>query len=322
MKLSVFAVLLADKSLDEACKYLADSGVQAVEIGCGGFPGKAHCNPEELLKDDKKIAEFKNTIEKHGLEIAALSTHGNAVHPDPAVAKVFLDDFVNTVLLAEKLGIDRVITFSGCPGGSPEDKTPNWVTCPWPDDFSHIVEYQWNEVLVPYWKKMTAFAAEHGIKKIAFEMHPGFCVYNPETLMKLRNLVGSDLIGANFDPSHLFWQGIDPVYAIRYLGKAIYFFHAKDTKIDEINTKTHGVLDTKHYGDEIHRSWIFRSVGYGHDYQVWKDMMSALRMVGYDDAISIEHEDSLMTPNEGLQKAIAFLKEVLMYEDKGAMWWA
>ena len=299
MKLSVFAVLLADKSLDEACKYLADSGVQAVEIGCGGFPGKAHCNPEELLKDDKKIAEFKNTIEKHGLEIAALSTHGNAVHPDPAVAKVFHDDFVNTVLLAEKLGIDRVITFSGCPGGSPEDKTPNWVTCPWPDDFSHIVEYQWNEVLVPYWKKMTAFAAEHGIKKIAFEMHPGFCVYNPETLMKLRNLVGSDLIGANFDPSHLFWQGIDPVYAIRYLGKAIYFFHAKDTKIDEINTKTHGVLDTKHYGDEIHRSWIFRSVGYGHDYQVWKDMMSALRMVGYDDAISIEHEDSLMTPNEG-----------------------
>ena len=215
-----------------------------------------------------------------------------------------------------------MITFSGCPGGSPEDKTPNWVTCPWPDDFSHIVEYQWNEVLVPYWKKMTAFAAEHGIKKIAFEMHPGFCVYNPETLMKLRNLVGSDLIGANFDPSHLFWQGIDPVYAIRYLGKAIYFFHAKDTKIDEINTKTHGVLDTKHYGDEIHRSWIFRSVGYGHDYQVWKDMMSALRMVGYDDAISIEHEDSLMTPNEGLQKAIAFLKEVLMYEDKGAMWWA
>ena len=322
MKLSVFAVLLADKSLDEACKYLADSGVQAVEIGCGGFPGKAHCNPEELLKDDKKIAEFKNTIEKHGLEIAALSTHGNAVHPDPAVAKVFHDDFVNTVLLAEKLGIDRVITFSGCPGGSPEDKTPNWVTCPWPDDFSRIVEYQWNEVLVPYWKKMTAFAAEHGIKKIAFEMHPGFCVYNPETLMKLRNLVGSDLIGANFDPSHLFWQGIDPVYAIRYLGKAIYFFHAKDTKIDEINTKTHGVLDTKHYGDEIHRSWIFRSVGYGHDYQVWKDMMSALRMVGYDDAISIEHEDGLMSPKEGLEKAVAFVKECIITQDNTDMWWA
>ena len=321
MKLSVFAVLLADRSLDEACKYLADSGVQAVEIGAGGFPGKAHCNPEELLRDESKIAEFKNTIEKHGLEIAALSTHGNAVHPDPAVAKQFHDDFVNTVLLAEKLGVKRVITFSGCPGGSPEDKTPNWVTCPWPDDFSEILKYQWDEVLIPYWKKTAAWAAEHGIEKIAFEMHPGFCVYNPETLMKLRSAVGP-IIGANFDPSHLFWQGIDPVYAIRYLGDAIYFFHAKDTKIDELNSKTQGVLDTKHYGDEIHRSWIFRSVGYGHNHQVWKDMMSALRMVGYDDAISIEHEDSLMTPNEGLQKAIAFLKDVMMFEDKGAMWWA
>ncbi|MDY4517804.1 MAG: sugar phosphate isomerase/epimerase [Candidatus Spyradocola sp.] len=321
MKLSVFAVLLADRSLDEACKYLADSGVQAVEIGAGGFPGKAHCNPEELLRDESKIAEFKNTIEKHGLEIAALSTHGNAVHPDPAVAKQFHDDFVNTVLLAEKLGVKRVITFSGCPGGSPEDKTPNWVTCPWPDDFSEILKYQWDEVLIPYWKKTAAWAAEHGIEKIAFEMHPGFCVYNPETLMKLRNAVGP-IIGANFDPSHLFWQGIDPVYAIRYLGDAIYFFHAKDTKIDDLNSKTQGVLDTKHYGDEIHRSWIFRSVGYGHNHQVWKDMMSALRMVGYDDAISIEHEDSLMTPNEGLQKAIAFLKDVMMFEDKGAMWWA
>ena len=321
MKLSVFAVLLADRSLDEACKYLADSGVQAVEIGAGGFPGKAHCNPEELLRDESKIAEFKNTIEKHGLEIAALSTHGNAVHPDPAVAKQFHDDFVNTVLLAEKLGVKRVITFSGCPGGCPEDKTPNWVTCPWPDDFSEILKYQWNDVLIPYWKKTGAWAESHGIKQIAFEMHPGFCVYNPETMMRIRKEVGP-ILGANFDPSHLFWQGIDPVYAIRYLGDAIYFFHAKDTRIDEINTKTNGVLDTKHYADEIHRSWIFRSVGYGHDYQTWKDIMSNLRLVGYDGPISIEHEDSVMSMGEGLQKAIAFLKEVMIFEEKGGMWWA
>lgn len=321
MKLSVFAVLLADRSLDEACKYLAESGVQAIEIGCGGFPGKAHCDPVELLKDESKIAAFKNTIAKHGLEIAALSTHGNPVHPDKAIAKHFHEDFINAVLLAEKLGVERIVTFSGCPGGSPEDKTPNWVTCPWPDDFSQILEYQWNEVLIPYWKETAAFAKAHGIKKIAFEMHPGFCVYNPETLMKLRNAV-DPIIGANLDPSHLFWQGIDPVYAIRYLGDAIYFFHAKDTKIDEINTKTNGVLDTKHYGDEIHRAWVFRSVGYGHDYQLWKDIVSNLRMVGYDDVMSIEHEDSLMSPSEGLQKAIAFLKETMCFQDKGGMWWA
>ena len=321
MKLSVFAVLLQDKPFDKACEYLASQGVQAVEIGCGGFPGKAHCDAKDFLAHPEKITEMQNTLKKYNLEIAALSTHGNAVHPDKEVARQFHEDFENAVLLAEKMGVDTVVTFSGCPGGSPEDKTPNWVTCPWPDDFTGILEYQWNEVLIPYWKKEVEFVRAHGVKKIAFEMHPGFCVYNPETLLKLRSAVGPE-IGANFDPSHLFWQGIDPVAAIRYLGDAVFYFHAKDTKIDAINTAKNGVLDTKHYGDEINRSWIFRSVGYGHDASVWKDMMSALRMVGYDGMISIEHEDSLMTPNEGLEKAIKLLKEVMIFEAKGNMWWA
>ena len=321
MKLSVFAVLLQDQPFDKACEYLASLGVQAVEIGCGGFPGKAHCDPKDFLAHPEKIDQMKATLEKYHLEIAALSTHGNAVHPDKAVAKAFHEDFENAVLLAEKLGVDTVVTFSGCPGGCPEDKTPNWVTCPWPDDFTNIVNYQWNEVLIPYWKKEAEFVKAHGVKKIAFEMHPGFCVYNPETLMKLRSAVGP-VIGANFDPSHLFWQGIDPVAAIRYLGDAIYYFHAKDTKIDAINTAINGVLDTKHYGDEIHRSWIFRSVGYGHGAEVWRDMMSALRMVGYDGMISIEHEDSLMSVPEGLKKAIDMLKQTMMFESNGGMWWA
>ena len=146
-------------------------------------------------------------------------------------------------------------------------------------------------------------------------------MYNPATLLRLREAVGP-VIGANFDPSHLVWQGMDPVAAIRELAGAIYHVHAKDTKIDEMNTKTNGVLDTKHYADEIHRSWIFRSLGYGHDLGVWKDMMSALRLVGYDGPISIEHEDSLMTPGEGLDKAIALLKEVLMFQPRGGMYWA
>ncbi|MBE5766016.1 MAG: sugar phosphate isomerase/epimerase [Clostridiales bacterium] len=321
MKLSVFAVLLAEKSFDEACKYLAEAGVQAVEIGCGGFPGKAHCDAKDFLAHPEKIEEMKETLKKYNLEIAALSTHGNPVHPNKEIAQQFHEDFENAVLLAEKLGVNTVVTFSGCPGGSPEDKTPNWVTCPWPDDFSEILKYQWDEVLIPYWKKTVEFAKAHGVTKVALEMHPGFCVYNPETLLKLRAAVG-DVIGANFDPSHLFWQGIDPVAAIRKLGDAIYFFHAKDTKVDEINTAVNGVLDTKHYGDEINRSWIFRSVGYGHAHQVWKDMMSNLRMVGYDGCVSIEHEDSLMSANEGLMKAIAMLKDVMMFENFGGMWWA
>ena len=321
MKLSVFAVLLAAKPFDEACKYLAEAGVQAVEIGCGGYPGKAHCDAKDFLEHPEKIEEMRATLKKYNLEIAALSTHGNPVHPKAEIARQFHEDFENAVLLAEKLGVDTVVTFSGCPGGSPEDKTPNWVTCPWPDDFMDILKYQWDEVLIPYWKKTAEFAKAHGVTKIALEMHPGFCVYNPETLLKLRAAVG-DIIGANFDPSHLFWQGIDPVAAIRKLGDAIHFFHAKDTKVDDLNTAVNGVLDTKHYGDEINRSWIFRTVGYGHAHQTWKDMISNLRMVGYDGCISIEHEDSLMSVNEGLMKAIAMLKDVMVFEDCGGMWWA
>lgn len=321
MKLGVFTVLLSGESLEDALKYLQGLRVQAVELGSGGFPGTAHANPDELLRDPGKIKDLKGLLEKYNMEISALSCHGNPVHPDKDIADGFHRDFEKTVRLAEKLGINRIITFSGCPGDSEGSKYPNWVTCPWPDDFLKILDYQWNDVLIPYWEKAVKFANDHGVDKICLEMHPGFCVYNPETLLKLRAAVG-ETIGANYDPSHLFWQGIDPVASIRKLGSAIYHFHAKDTKIDELNTAVNGVLDTKHYGDEINRSWIFRSVGYGHDYQVWKDIVSNLRMVGYDDVLSIEHEDSLMSPNEGLEKAIAFLKQVMIFEETGEMFWA
>ena len=322
MKLGVLTVPLGGLSLDDACRFLAEKGVQMVEIGCGGFPGKAHCNAEELLKDDAKCKEFLDTVHKHGIEISALSAHGNMVHPDPEVAARFEKDFVNAILLAEKLGVPVVNTFSGCPGGSPEDKTPNWVTCPWPDDFSQILEYQWNDVLIPYWKEKAAFARAHGVK-IALELHPGFCVYNTRTMLKLREACGPE-IGANLDPSHLFWQGIDILACIRELGKvgAIHHFHAKDTFIDPINTSVNGVLDTTHYGKELERSWIFRTVGFGLGVETWKAIASELRLAGYDYAISIEHEDSLMSGREGLSKAIECLKESLIFEDKGEMYWA
>lgn len=321
MKLGVFSPALADKSLDDALTYLEEQGAEMIELGTGGYPGTAHCDAAQLIRDDEKLAEFKATMAKHHIQISALSCHGNPIHPNKEIAKQFDDTIRDTILLAEKLGITQINTFSGCPGDSEDAKYPNWVTCPWPDDYSKILEWQWNEVLIPYWKKTVAFAKEHGVTKIGLELHPGFCVYNSYTLLKLRNAVGEE-IGANLDPSHLIWQGMDPVAVIRELGPAIFHFHAKDTKIDQINTAVNGVLDTQHYSDEIHRSWIFRSVGYGMDAAKWKEIISTLRLVGYDYAISIEHEDSLMTPYEGLGKAISFLKEILIFESKGEMWWA
>ena len=321
MKLGVLTVALQDMPFNEAMAYLAGKGVKTIEVGSGGFPGKKHLDPSRLLNDEKAIAEIQGWLKEYNLEISAISCHGNPVHPDKKTAEMYHNDFENAVLLAEKMGVDTVITFSGCPGDCKESKYPNWVVCPWPEDFLAVLDYQWNEVLIPYWKKTAAFAKAHGINKIALELHPGFCVYNPATLLRLREAVG-DIIGANFDPSHLIWQGIDTVEAIRVLRGAIYNFHAKDTGLDIENIRKNGVLDTKHYGDVIDRSWVFRTVGYGNDAKLWKDMLSMLRKTGYDGAVTIEHEDSLMSPKEGLEKAIDFLKEIIIEEKSGEIWWA
>lgn len=320
MKLGVMNPVLNSYKFEDALSYLHSLGVDCIEIGAGGYPGKAHLNPEELLGNDDKIKEYKALIEKYELTISAISCHGNPLHPTKEIAEKFHNEFKNAILIAEALGVDTVIGFSGCPGDCEDSKNPNWVTCAWPNEYGDILKWQWEEKIIPYWKDMAEFAKAHGITKIAFEMHPGFAVYNPETLLKLRNAVG-DIIGANFDPSHLFWQGIDPAAAITALKGAIYHFHAKDTIIDRRNTEINGVLDTKSYADLAGRSWQFRTVGYGHGKEVWNNIISALKLIGYDGAISIEHEDALMSPTEGLEKAVAFLKEVLIYQSSGDMWW-
>ena len=321
MKLCVLENLYAGLPFEVSLAKLASLGVEALEIGAGGYPGKAHCDPAALLSDKAALANFKKTVADHGMPIAALAAHGNPVHPNADMAKQFDTDYRNAVLLAEELGVDTLVTFSGCPGDHPGAKYPNWVTCPWPDDFLSVLDYQWNDVLLPYWREAGDFAKTHGVR-IAFEMHPGFCVYNTETMLRIRREIGP-VLGANLDPSHLVWQGVDIVAAIRELGDAIHHFHAKDTKIDAINTARHGVLDCKHYGDEINRSWVFRTVGYGHGEEFWRDIASALRLVGYDRVMSIEHEDSLLSIDEGLEKAIAFLKPILLSTPKpGTMAWA
>jgi sugar phosphate isomerase/epimerase len=320
MKLGVFTVLFSQQPLHDALDYIVRSGLEAVEIGAGNYPGGAHCPLDELVKNKSKAEDWKTLITDRGLVISAISVHGNPLHPDRAFARKNHETFEKAVRLAEMIGVDTVVAFSGCPGDSDRAKYPNWVTCPWPPDFSEIVKWQWEAKVIPYWKKEARFARDHGVK-VAFEMHPGFVVYNTETMLRLRRECGNN-IGANFDPSHLFWQGMDPIASLRALKGCVYHVHAKDCRIDATNTSENGVLDTKPYGQELQRSWIFRTVGYGHGREFWTDFVSTLRMVGYDGVLSIEHEDSLMSVNEGFQKAVAFLKDVLLKEKPGAMWWA
>ncbi|MBN2308535.1 MAG: sugar phosphate isomerase/epimerase [Candidatus Hydrogenedentes bacterium] len=320
MKLGLLTAMFGDKPLKDVLEMIRPLGLQTVELGAGNYPGDPHAPLQELLASKPKRDELKAMLKGEGLAISALSCHGNCLHPDAAFAKANAQVQSDAIRLAALLGIKVVNDFSGCPGSSPSSTQPNWVTCPWPPYFLDILEWQWEKRVIPYWTKQAKFASDHGVK-VAFEMHPGFVVYNPETLLKLRKACGPSL-GANFDPSHLFWQGIEPIEAVRALGKAIFHVHAKDSMVYEQNARVNGVLDTKHYGDEINRAWIFRTCGYGHGLEWWKDFVSTLRMVGYDYVLSIEHEDSLMSSWEGLTKATEFLKQVVITEKVTAMTWA
>ncbi len=190
MKVGVFTVLFQDMPFEKMLDHVAEAGCEAVEIGSGGYPGNAHCDPAAMLKDPAAQKKFLKAIEKRGLMLSALSCHGNPLHPQAKIARPHQEDWRNTVQLAEALGVERVITFSGCPGDSDEAKLPNWVTCAWPPDYPEILKWQWEEKLIPYWTKEVAFAEKHGVKMIGLEMHPGFCVYNPETLLRLRERGG------------------------------------------------------------------------------------------------------------------------------------
>jgi len=318
LRVGVFTPLLSQFSLDDVLKKLKGHHIDTVELGTGNYPGDAHCKLS-MLDHPAQLADFKKKLADHGFRISALSCHGNSLHPDRDRATRDQEVSRKTILLAEKLGVPVVVDFSGCPGDSPHSKGPNWVTCPWPPDYLEILKWQWDEVVAPYWAAHARFAADHGVR-IAIEMHPGFVVYNHETLLKLRAIAGPN-VGCNYDPSHMFWQSIDPIAAIRVLGEAIFHVHAKDTQIYERNLPLTGVLDTKSYTDERNRAWIFRTCGYGHGEEWWREFASTLRMFGYDDALSIELEDSLLSPEEGLARAASFLNQIVMKEKAAAAWW-
>jgi len=319
MRVGVFTALFSKLSLDEVIAKIRPLGIETVELGTGNYPGDPHVKLD-WLKDSGKLKEFKQKLDDGGIAISALSSHGNALHPNKQIGATNAEVSRKTVLLAEKLGVKTVIDFSGCPGDSDTARYPSWSPTPWPPDYLDLLKWQWEKKALPYWRKHAKFAEDHGVR-VAIEMHPGFLVYNPETMLRLRAEAGK-AVGCNFDPSHMFWQGIDPCAAVRALGEAVFHVHAKDTKIYTVNTQVNGVLDTKPYSDEIHRSFLFRTVGYGHGREFWTDLVSTLQMIGYDDVLSIEHEDSLMSIDEGLSKAASFLSGIVIREKLKEMWWA
>jgi len=310
--IGVFDPVYNHLSIDEMLDKVSALGLEAMEIGTGGYPNNKHCPLDELIEDKSKARAWQKRFEDKGIRVATLSCHGNPVHPDAQHAAKDADTFKKTVLLAEMLDIKVIVGFSGCPGGTPTDKQPNWITYRWPPEYNEMLEWQWKEKVIPYWKDAAAYARSHGIQRLAFEMHPNFVVYNPRTLLKLREAVG-DQIGANCDLSHLFWQGCDPVEVIHFLGKqgAIFHAHMKDTVIFPDNAAKYGVLNFASQAKDLpEASATFRAVGYGHSATLWKSVIQAYMDIDYQGILSIENEDPILTGEVGVERAAYVLKNV------------
>ena len=320
MRIGVLTVLYNQLPIIEVLDKVKKMGITAVEIGTGAYPGSAHIEIDMLLENKGEREAYLQALDDRDMIISAFSCHGNPIHPDLPTGQKADDVFRKTVQLASLMNVPVVNTFSGLPAGCKDDRMPNWVTCPWPPHFLEILKYQWDDVAIPYWKEATTFAADHGVK-IGIEIHPGMLIYNVETMLRMRQETGPAM-GANFDPSHLFWNGVDPVAAVRKLGKAVHHVHGKDCYVDPLNLAINGCNDSKPYDQIPDRSWTFRTIGYGHGLKFWKDFVSALRLVGYDHVISIEHEDAMMSVDEGLSKAVSVLKQAVITEAPGEMYWA
>lgn len=299
---------LPDLPFETLLQTAADLGLATLEFGCGNWSPAPHLDLDGLLASQQDRDAFLGRINAHGLAISALNCSGNPLHPgSPGAAHRTVT--AKTIRLAGLLGVQRVVLMSGCPGG-PGDANANWVTTAWPPEAARVLDWQWSEQVIPYWKGLVAEAAAAGVARLCLELHGQQNVYNVATLFRLREAVGP-VAGANLDPSHLFWMGADPLAAIPALGPAIYHVHAKDTRINPARAPAHGLIDVTPNDRLAERAWSYVTLGDGHDAIWWRAFCAALRAAGYDDVLSIEHEDIALPPLEGIRRSVAILRDAI-----------
>jgi sugar phosphate isomerase/epimerase len=303
MRIGLNTDSLGALGLDEVLEVAASLELDAVELPTGAWSPAPHVDLARLLESSAARRELLARVRDRRLEISALTCNGNQLDPGSGAEhdRVVRD----TIALAPRLGVERVILMSGCPGG-PGDRSANWITVAWPPEAAAVLRWQWEERVIPYWLDLVAHARECGVGRLCIEMHGQQAVYNVPTLLRLREAVGP-IVGANYDPSHLMWMGADPLAAIDALGDAIYHVHAKDTRI-EPSVALRSRLETS--GDAGERSWNYVTLGHGHDASFWRQLCLALQRVGYDDVLSIEHEDVSMDPLEAVRESVSLLRRV------------
>lgn len=307
MKLGFVSDSLGGMPLNALLDTAARLGVSGVEVNTCGWSTAPHFDLTGMLGNKAAQKDFLSAFADRGLDVISLNANGNPLHPtDPAQG----EGLKNTIRVAGEMGIKTVCTMSGLPAGNANDTMPNWVVSSWPPETQAILKYQWEEKLYPFWTEIVTLAKECGVEKIALELHGNQCVYNVPSLLKLRNEVGL-VVGANLDPSHLFWMGADPLLAAEALGDAVYHVHAKDTFLNAPKQAVTSLLENGSLTDIPARSWSYITLGFGHGEEWWRQFCYRLKMAGYDGWLSIEHEDVLLNSLEGLEKSVALLKGVM-----------
>ena len=307
MKLGFVSDSLGGLSFETMLDHAVRLGVSGVEVNTCGWSAAPHFNLKAMLGNPTGQKAFLKAFSDRGLEVISLNANGNPLHPtDPAQGLGLRD----TIRVAGEMGIKTVCTMSGLPAGNAADTLPNWVVSSWPPETQAILRYQWEEKLLPFWSEIVDLAKANGIERIALELHGNQVVYNVPALLKLRGAVGP-IVGANLDPSHLFWMGADPLAAAEALGAALYHVHAKDTFLNAPVQATTSLLENGSLMNIPARSWSYITLGFGHGEEWWRQFCYRLKMAGYDGWLSIEHEDVLLNSLEGLEKSVALLKGVM-----------
>lgn len=307
MKLGFVSDSLGGMSFAELLQNAQRMGVSGIEINTCGWSTAPHFDLTKMKGNQQAQKDYLQAFSDHGLAIISLNANGNPLHPTD---KQQGQDLHDTIRVAGEMGIKKVCTMSGLPAGSANDVMPNWVVSSWPPETQSILKYQWQEVLFPFWHDTVKLAKECGVEQIALELHGNQCVYNVPSLFKLREEVGT-VVGANLDPSHLFWMGADPLIAAETLGDAIQHVHAKDTFLNAPVQATTSLLENGSLMDIPARSWSYITLGFGHGETWWRQFCYRLKMGGYDGWLSIEHEDVLLNSLEGLEKSVDLLQKVM-----------
>ncbi len=307
MKIGMVTDSLGHLSFEAMLDSAAELDIRGLEFNAANWTSAPHLDLKQLVRSAPARKAFVDAIVSRGLELIALNANGNQLHPTDGARQSA--DLHDTIRLAGALGVDSVVLMSGLPEGADGDTMPNWVVSSWPPETQTMLKYQWEERLLPYWAKLAAFAKEQGVTKLAVEMHGNQLVYNVPTLLRLRAETGN-IVGANFDPSHLMWMGADPLAAIDALGSAIYNIHAKDAFINKPVAALTSRLENGSLMDIPARAWSYITLGYGNGESWWRDFCYRLRMNGYDGWLSIEHEDVMLGREEGVRRSVELLKAV------------